>query len=120
MKSWSDPNTRGDCPAAGGGRSLPAAFSRREEYPCGTVFHQRALGPIDEQIDEAMLIVKRNIRLDSRTAGVFRADIYDNRLDVTSPGRISSDLTMEPLKAGNSDHSKVRATYSVFEDDGKR
>ena len=28
--------------------------------------------------------------------------IYDDRLEVTSPGRISPDLTMEQLKAGNS------------------
>ena len=77
--------------------------------------------------------MKRNIRLGSRIAGVYREDfyelpidsiremisnavchrsyvspgsiqvaIYDDRLEVTSPGRISPDLTMEQLKAGNS------------------
>ena len=92
-----------------------------------------AAGPIDEQIEEAMLFVKRNIRLGSRIAGVYREDIYelpidsiremisnavchrsyvspgsiqvaiyDDRLEVTSPGRLSPDLTMEQLKAGNS------------------
>ena len=94
---------------------------------------KEATGPIDEQIEEAMLFVKRNIRLGSRIAGVYREDfyelpidsiremisnavchrsyvspgsiqvaIYDDRLEVTSPGRISPDLTMEQLKAGNS------------------
>ena len=94
---------------------------------------KEAAGPIDEQIEEAMLFVKRNIRLGSRIAGVYREDfyelpidsiremisnavchrsyvspgsiqvaIYDDRLEVTSPGRISPDLTMEQLKAGNS------------------
>lgn len=94
---------------------------------------KEATGPIDEQIEEAMLFVKRNIRLGSRIAGVYREDfyelpidsiremisnavchrsyispgsiqvaIYDDRLEVTSPGRISPDLTMEQMKAGNS------------------
>ena len=94
---------------------------------------KEATGPIDEQIEEAMLFVKRNIRLGSRIAGVYREDfyelpidsiremisnavchrsyvspgsiqvaIYDDRLEVTSPGRISPDLTIEQLKAGNS------------------
>lgn len=80
-----------------------------------------------------MHFVKRNIRLGSRIAGVYREDIYelpidsiremisnavchrsyispgsiqvaiyDDRLEVTSPGRISPDLTMEQLIAGNS------------------
>ena len=92
-----------------------------------------ATSPIDQQIEEAMHFVKRNIRLGSRIAGVYREDIYelpidsiremisnavchrsyispgsiqvaiyDDRLEVTSPGRISPDLTMEQLIAGNS------------------
>ena len=92
-----------------------------------------ATGPIDEQIEEAMLFVKRNIRMGSRIAGTYREDIYelpidsiretisnavchrsyvepgsiqvaiyDDRLEVTSPGRISPDLTMEQLMEGNS------------------
>ena len=34
--------------------------------------------------------------------GSIQVAIYDDRLEVTSPGRISPDLTMEQLKAGNS------------------
>ncbi|MBQ8093261.1 MAG: hypothetical protein IJ242_06770 [Clostridia bacterium] len=99
------------------------------------IFQDRkeATGPINEQIEEAMLFVKRSIRLGSRIAGVYREDFYelpidsiremisnavchgsyispgsiqvainDDRLEVTSPGQISPDLTMEQLKAGNS------------------
>jgi len=92
-----------------------------------------ATGPIDQQIEEAMHFVKRNIRLGSRIEGVYREDIYelpidsiremisnavchrsyvspgsiqlaiyDDRLEVTSPGRISPDLTIEQLIEGNS------------------
>ena len=92
-----------------------------------------ASGPIDQQIEEAMLFVKQNIRLGSRIDGVQREDIYelpidsiremvsnavchrsyaapgsiqlalfDNRLEVTSPGRIASDLTIEQMIGGNS------------------
>ncbi|MBR1710118.1 MAG: putative DNA binding domain-containing protein [Clostridia bacterium] len=92
-----------------------------------------ATGPIDQQIEEAMLFVKRNIRMGSRIAGLHREDIYelpidsiremisnavchrsyvsqgsiqvaiyDDRLEVTSPGRISPDLTMEQMLKGNS------------------
>ncbi len=92
-----------------------------------------ATGPIDRQIEEAMLFVKRNIRLGSRIAGTYRRDYYelpidsirevisnavchrsyispgsiqvalfDDRLEVTSPGRLSPDLTIEQLIEGNS------------------
>ena len=100
-----------------------------------TVFLDRktATGPIDQQVEEAMLFVMRNIRMGSRIAGIHREDIYelpidsiremianavchrsyisrgtiqvaiyDDRLEVTSPGRISPDLTIEQLKNGNS------------------
>ena len=92
-----------------------------------------ATGPIDQQIEEAMLFVMRNIRMGSRIAGLHREDIYelpidsiremisnavchrsyisrgsiqvaiyDDRLEVTSPGRISPDLTIEQMIKGNS------------------
>ena len=94
---------------------------------------QEARGPIDQQIEDAVLFVKRHINLGSRIAGVYREDyyelpmdsvremifnavchrsylspgsiqvaIYDDRLEVTSPGRISPNLTMEQLMEGNS------------------
>ena len=42
---------------------------------------KEATGPIDEQIEEAMLFVKRNIRLGSRIAGVYREDFYELPID---------------------------------------
>lgn len=94
---------------------------------------QEAKGPIDQQIEEAMIFVKKHINLGSRIAGVYREDIYelpldsvrelisnavchrsylspgsiqvavyDDRLEVTSPGRLSPDLTIEQLIEGNS------------------
>lgn len=95
--------------------------------------HQEAKGPIDQQIEDALLFVKKHINLGSRIAGVYREDyyelpidsirelisnavchrsylspgsiqvaIYDDRLEVTSPGRLSPDLTIDQLKEGNS------------------
>ena len=94
---------------------------------------QEAKGPIDQQIEDAMVFVKKHINLGSRIADVYREDIYelpmdsvrklisnavchrsylspgsiqvaiyDDRLEVTSPGRLSPDLTIEQLIEGNS------------------
>ena len=94
---------------------------------------KEAAGPIDQQIEEVMKFVSRNIRLGARIAGVYREDafelpmdsiremitnavchrsyllagsvqvaIYDDRLEVTSPGRLSSDLTIAKMIAGDS------------------
>jgi predicted HTH transcriptional regulator len=94
---------------------------------------QDAKGPIDMQIEEAMIFVKKHINLGSRIDGKYREDfyelpidsiremisnavchrsylspgtiqvaIYDDRLEVTSPRRLSSDLTIEQIIAGNS------------------
>ena len=116
---------------------IPDAFLQLASFKGSTraVFldRQEARGPIDQQIEDAMLFVKRHINLGSRIAGVYREDIYelpmdsvremisnavchrsylspgsiqvaiyDDRLEVTSPGRISLDLTMEQMIAGNS------------------
>ena len=116
---------------------LPDAFIQMAAFK-GTsraVFldKQGAQGPIDQQIEEALLFVKRHINLGSRIEGVYREDIYelpidsiremisnavchrsylspgsiqvaiyDDRLEVTLPGRLSPDLTLEQLIAGNS------------------
>lgn len=94
---------------------------------------KEAKGPIDQQIEEAMIFVKKHINLGSRIADVYREDIYelpmdsvrelisnavchrsylspgsiqvaiyDDRLEVTSPGRLSPDLTIDQLIEGNS------------------
>jgi predicted HTH transcriptional regulator len=94
---------------------------------------QEARGPIDQQIEDAMMFVKRHINLGSRINGKYTEDyyefpidsireiisnavchrsylspgsiqvaIYDDRLEVTSPGRLSPDLTIEQIKEGNS------------------
>ena len=94
---------------------------------------QEARGPIDQQIEDAMMFVKRHINLGSRINGKYMEDyyelpidsireiisnavchrsylspgsiqvaIYDDRLEVTSPGRLSPDLTIEQIKEGNS------------------
>lgn len=94
---------------------------------------QEARGPIDQQIEDATVFVKKHINLGSRIADVYREDIYelpmdsvrelisnavchrsylspgsiqvaiyDDRLEVTSPGRLSPDLTIEQLIEGNS------------------
>ncbi len=92
-----------------------------------------ATGPIDQQIEDAMKFVSRNIHLGSRISGVNREDfyelpmdsvremisnavchrsyllagsvqvaIYDDRLEVTSPGKLKSDLSIEQMITGNS------------------
>lgn len=94
---------------------------------------QDAKGPIDMQIEDAMIFVKKHINLGSRIDGKYREDfyelpidsiremisnavchrsylspgtiqvaIYDDRLEVTSPGRLSPDLSIEQIIAGNS------------------
>lgn len=94
---------------------------------------QETKGPIDQQIEDAMVFVKKHINLGSRIADVYREDIYelpldsvrelisnavchrsylspgsiqvaiyDDRLEVTSPGRLSPDLTIDQLIEGNS------------------
>ena len=94
---------------------------------------KEAKGPIDQQIEDAMVFVKKHINLGSRIADVYREDIYelpmdsvrelisnavchrsylspgsiqvaiyDDRLDVTSPGRLSPDLIIDHLIEGNS------------------
>ena len=94
---------------------------------------QEAKGPIEQQIGDAMVFVKKHINLGSRIADVYREDIYelpldsvrelisnavchrsylspgsiqvaiyDDRLEVTSPGRLSPDLTIDQLIEGNS------------------
>ena len=96
-------------------------------------FSRKITEPIDQQIEEAMKFVSRNILLGARIAGVYREDafelpmdsiremitnavchrsyllagsvqvaIYDDRLEVTSPGRLSSDLTIAKMIAGDS------------------
>ena len=116
---------------------IPDAFIQLAAFKGTTraVFldRQEARGPIDQQIEDAILFVKRHINLGSRIAGVYREDfyelpmdsiremisnavchrsylspgsiqvaIYDDRLEVTSPGRLSPDLTTEQMIAGNS------------------
>ena len=116
---------------------IPDAFIQLAAFKGNTraVFldRQEAKGPVDQQIEDAMLFVKRHINLGSRIAGVYREDIYelpldsiremisnavchrsylspgsvqvaiyDDRLEVTSPGRLSPDLIMEQLITGNS------------------
>lgn len=94
---------------------------------------QDAKGPIDMQIEDAMIFVKKHINLGSRIDGKYREDfyelpidsiremisnavchrsylspgtiqvaIYDDRLEVTSPGRLSPDLSIEQIIACNS------------------
>ena len=96
-------------------------------------FSRKITEPIDQQIEEAMKFVCRNILLGARIAGVYREDafelpmdsiremitnvvchrsyllagsvqvaIYDDRLEVTSPGILSSDLTIAKMIAGDS------------------
>ena len=94
---------------------------------------KEATGPIDLQIEDAMLFVKKHLNLGSRIEGIYREDyyelpidsvremisnavchrsylspgsiqvaIYDDRLEVTSPGRLCSGLTPELMMEGNS------------------
>lgn len=116
---------------------LPDAYIQMAAFKGNTrsVFIDRkeAKGPIYQQIEEAMLFVKKHINLGSRIDGVYREDyyelpidsireiisnavchrsylspgsiqlaIYDDRLEVTSPGRLNPDLTIEQIIAGNS------------------
>ena len=48
-----------------------------------TVFldRQEARGPIDQQIEDAVLFVRRHINLGSRIAGVYREDYYELPMD---------------------------------------
>lgn len=117
--------------------ALPYAFIQMAVFKGNTrsVFldKKEAVGPIDQQIEDAMLFVKKHINLGSRIAGVYREDyyelpidsiremianavchrsylspgsiqiaIYDDRLEVTSPGRLSPELTIEQIIEGNS------------------
>ena len=99
----------------------------------GAVSVKEAKGPIDQQIEAAMVFVKKHINLGSRIADVYREDIfelpmdsvrelisnavchrsylspgsiqvaiYDDRSEITSPGRLSPDLTIDQLIEGNS------------------
>lgn len=94
------------------------------------------VGPIYEQIEEAVTFVLRNIRLGAKVEGLVRKEsyelpmdairemiinahyhrnlmdtscvqvaIYDDRLEVTSPGGLYNGLTYEELMSG---HSKLR------------
>ena len=116
---------------------FPDAFIQMAVFKGNTraVFLDRkeAKGPIDQQIEDAMVFVKKHINLGSRIADVYREDIYelpmdsvrelisnavchrsylspgsiqiaiyDDRLEVTSPGRLSPDLTIDQLIEGNS------------------
>ena len=116
---------------------FPDAFIQMAVFKGNTraVFLDRkeAKGPIDQQIEDAMVFVKKHINLGSRIADVYREDIYelpmdsirelisnavchrsylspgsiqvaiyDDRLEVTSPGRLSPDLTISHLIEGNS------------------
>lgn len=106
---------------------------------------KEAVGPIDTQIEEALLFVKRHINLGSRIDGVYRQDlyelpmdsireiisnavchrsylspgsiqvaVYDDRVEVTSPGRLSPDFTVEQLLEGNF-HIKNLSIYAAFQ-----
>ena len=100
-----------------------AVFVDRREYT----------GPLWEQIDEAFQFVLRNIHLGATIVGIYRQDIppdaireliinamvhrsyldhgtiqvavYDNRLEITSPGKLPMGQTMERMKEG---YSKIR------------
>ena len=94
---------------------------------------KEAKRPTDQQIEDAMVFVRKHINLGSRIADVYREDIYelpmdsvreiisnavchrsylspgalrvaihDDRLEVTSPGRLSPDLTVGQLIESNS------------------
>ena len=96
-----------------------AVFVDRREYT----------GPLWEQIDEAFQFVLRNIHLGATIVGIYRPDaireliinamvhrsyldhgtiqvaVYDNRLEITSPGKLPMGQTMERMKEG---YSKIR------------
>ena len=72
-------------------------------------------GPIYTQIEEAVDFVLRNIRLGATIDGLVRKEkydesciqvaVYDDRLEVTSPGGLYNGLTYEEVMNG---HSKIR------------
>ena len=83
-------------------------------------------GPLWEQVDEAVRFVLRNIRMGCRLEGVYRQDIYelppdsirelivnaniqvaiyDDRLEITSPGGLLPGVTIDLMKEG---FSKIR------------
>ena len=68
-------------------------------------FYELPIGSIREMISNA--VCHRSYV----SPGSIQVAIYDDRLEVTSPGRISPDLTIEQLKAGN---SRVRNVANVF------
>ena len=101
-------------------------------------------GPIYRQVQDAYNFVLQNIKLGSRTEGVFRRDLYelpkesirelianavchrsylspdriqvalyDDRLEVTSPGMLHDELTVEQMKQGLS-KPRNRGIASAF------
>lgn len=62
-------------------------------------------GLLWKQVDEAVQFVLRNIRMGSRLEGVYRKDIYDDRLEITSPGGLLPGVTIDLMKEG---FSKIR------------
>ena len=101
-------------------------------------------GPIYEQIEDAIIFVLRNIRLEAKIEGMIRKEcyelpieairemiinahchrnlmdesciqvaVYDDRLEVTSPGGLYNGLTYDEIMSG---HSKLRnrAVARVF------
>ena len=66
-------------------------------------------GPIYTQIEEAVDFVLRNIRLGATIDGLdescIQVAVYDDRLEVTSPGGLYNGLTYEEVMNG---HSKIR------------
>lgn len=92
-------------------------------------------GPLWEQIEEAFQFVLRNIHLGATIVGIYRQDVYeippdaireliinamvhsyldhgtiqvavyDNRLEITSPGKLPMGQTLERMKEG---YSKIR------------
>ena len=73
-----------------------AVFVDRREYT----------GPLWEQIDEAFQFVLRNIVHRSYLDhGTIQVAVYDNRLEITSPGKLPMGQTMERMKEG---YSKIR------------
>lgn len=97
------------------------------------VARREMIGPVDLQVEDALIFVKEHINLGSRIEGAYREDFYelpidsiremisnavchrsyltpgkvqvaifDDRFEVTSPGRISDELTIEQMIEGNS------------------
>lgn len=63
-------------------------------------------GPIYDLIDYAYQFVLRNIKMKATFDGLYRNNIkialYDDRLEVTSPGKLPMGQTIEKTKSGNS------------------